>query len=45
MIERDELETTETECPDCAGTGQRDDGPCETCQGSGRVMTGGDIEV
>jgi DnaJ-class molecular chaperone len=45
MTESQDQPPTETACPDCAGTGRRDDGPCDTCQGSGRVMTGGDVEL
>jgi DnaJ-class molecular chaperone len=30
-------ETAPNICPDCGGSGRRDDGRCETCDGTGRV--------
>jgi len=36
-------QTGEQVCPDCAGTGRRDAGPCPTCRGTGMVrVTVGD---
>lgn len=32
--------TGEDLCPDCAGSGRRDDRPCPTCNGSGRITAG-----
>ncbi len=32
--------TGEDICPDCNGTGRIDGRPCETCDGSGKVIEG-----
>ncbi len=32
--------TGEHLCRDCQGSGRRDDAPCPTCGGTGRVMEG-----
>lgn len=32
--------TGENLCPDCGGTGIRDEQPCPTCEGTGRVIEG-----
>ena len=33
----DDPQVGENTCPDCAGTGSRDDGDCSTCAGTGTV--------
>lgn len=30
-------QTAEQTCPDCDGTGRREDGACESCGGTGRI--------
>lgn len=32
--------TGENLCPDCSGTGKRDNKPCPTCGGTGKVIEG-----
>lgn len=27
-------------CPDCSGSGERDGGTCQTCEGTGRISEG-----
>lgn len=30
----------EAVCPDCNGSGRRNDGPCPTCEGTGKIIQG-----
>jgi hypothetical protein len=34
----DSPQTAEQICPDCGGSGRREEKPCDTCGGSGRVV-------
>ncbi len=36
----EEHSTGENVCPDCGGSGKRDEGECPTCSGTGRVVEG-----